>query len=76
MDKFQGQEAPLVIYSMTTSTPEDAPQGMGVPVQPEQAECGYLQGALRLCPRGIAGAALSRMPDSAPDAAGECTMLI
>ncbi|MGA8735978.1 MAG: TM0106 family RecB-like putative nuclease [Terriglobales bacterium] len=28
VDKFQGQEAPLVLYSMATSTPEDAPRGM------------------------------------------------
>ncbi|MCI0723644.1 MAG: Upf1 family helicase, partial [Acidobacteria bacterium] len=28
VDKFQGQEAPLVMYSMATSTPEDAPRGM------------------------------------------------
>jgi predicted RecB family nuclease len=28
VDKFQGQEAPIVIYSLTTSTPEDAPRGM------------------------------------------------
>ena len=28
VDKFQGQEAPIVIYSMTTSDPEDAPRGM------------------------------------------------
>jgi hypothetical protein len=28
VDRFQGQEAPIVIYSMTTSTPEDAPRGM------------------------------------------------
>jgi len=28
VDKFQGQEAPVVIYSMTTSTAEDAPRGM------------------------------------------------
>lgn len=28
VDKFQGQEAPVVIYSMATSTPEDAPHGM------------------------------------------------
>ena len=28
VDKFQGQEAPVVIYSMTTSTPEDGPRGM------------------------------------------------
>ncbi|MCL2450502.1 MAG: DEAD/DEAH box helicase, partial [Polyangiaceae bacterium] len=27
VDKFQGQEAPVVIYSMATSTPEDAPRG-------------------------------------------------
>jgi uncharacterized protein len=28
VDKFQGQEAPVVIYSMATSMPEDAPRGM------------------------------------------------
>ena len=28
VDKFQGQEAPVVIYSLTTSAPEDAPRGM------------------------------------------------
>ncbi|WLA69416.1 AAA domain-containing protein [Bradyrhizobium diazoefficiens] len=28
VDKFQGQEAPIVIYSMTTSSPADAPRGM------------------------------------------------
>ena len=29
VDRFQGQEAPVVIYSMTSSSPEDAPRGMG-----------------------------------------------
>lgn len=28
VDKFQGQQAPIVFYSMATSTPEDAPRGM------------------------------------------------
>jgi uncharacterized protein len=28
VDKFQGQEAPIVIFSMSTSSPEDAPRGM------------------------------------------------
>src|SRR6202020_2749721 len=28
VDKFQGQQAPIVIYSMTTSSHEDAPRGM------------------------------------------------
>jgi predicted RecB family nuclease len=29
VDKFQGQEAPIVLYSMTTATPAEAPRGMG-----------------------------------------------
>jgi superfamily I DNA and/or RNA helicase len=28
VDKFQGKQAPIVIYSMATSSPEDAPRGM------------------------------------------------
>jgi len=28
VDKFQGQEAPIVLYSMATSSPEEAPRGM------------------------------------------------
>jgi len=28
VDRFQGQEAAVVVYSMTTSSPEDAPRGM------------------------------------------------
>lgn len=28
VDRFQGQQAPAVIYSMATSRPEDAPRGM------------------------------------------------
>ena len=28
VDKFQGQEAPIVIYTMATSTPDEAPHGM------------------------------------------------
>jgi uncharacterized protein len=28
VDRFQGQEAPVVVFSLTTSTPEDAPRGM------------------------------------------------
>jgi uncharacterized protein len=44
--KFQGQEAPVVIYSMATSTPEDAPRGMeflyssnGLNVATSRAQC-------------------------------------
>lgn len=36
VDKFQGQEAPIVIYSMTCSTAEDAPRGMGFLYNPNR----------------------------------------
>lgn len=36
VDKFQGQEAPVVIYSMTTSSPEDAPRGMSFLYSPNR----------------------------------------
>jgi len=29
VDKFQGQEAPIVVYSMASSSSEDAPRGIG-----------------------------------------------
>jgi uncharacterized protein len=28
VDKFQGQQAPVVVYSMGTSRPEDVPRGL------------------------------------------------
>ena len=28
VDKFQGQEAPVVVFAMASSSPEDAPRGM------------------------------------------------
>ena len=36
MDKFQGQEAPVVIYSCTSSSPEDAPRGMAFLYDPHR----------------------------------------
>jgi predicted RecB family nuclease len=36
VDKFQGQEAPVVIYSMTASTVEDAPKGMNFLFNPNR----------------------------------------
>src|SRR5262249_2533276 len=46
VDKFQGQEAPIVIYSMTTSSYADAPRGMEflysanrLNVAPSRAQC-------------------------------------
>lgn len=36
VDKFQGQEAPVVIYSLTSSSPEDAPRGMSFLYSPNR----------------------------------------
>ncbi|TFG43131.1 MAG: hypothetical protein E4H43_02150 [Bacteroidia bacterium] len=36
VDKFQGQEAPIVIYSMTSSSSEDAPMGMSFLYNPNR----------------------------------------
>jgi uncharacterized protein len=36
VDKFQGQEAPVVIYSMTSSSHEEAPRGMNFLYNPNR----------------------------------------
>ncbi len=36
VDKFQGQEAPIIIYSMTSSSPQDAPRGMSFLYSPNR----------------------------------------
>lgn len=36
VDKFQGQEAPIVIYSMASSSAEDAPRGMSFLYSPNR----------------------------------------
>jgi hypothetical protein len=36
VDKFQGQEAPIVIYSCTSSSPQDAPRGLAFLYDPHR----------------------------------------
>lgn len=36
VDRFQGREAPVVIYSMASSSPDDAPRGMGFLYNPNR----------------------------------------
>jgi len=36
VDRFQGQQAPVVIYSMTSSSAEDAPRGMSFLYNPNR----------------------------------------
>ena len=48
VDKFQGREAPVVIYSMTSSSPEDAPRGMEFLYSLKPLECGNVASARRM----------------------------
>ncbi len=36
VDKFQGQEAPIVLYSCTSSLPDDAPRGLAFLYDPHR----------------------------------------
>ena len=47
VDKFQGQEAPISIYSMTTSSPGARAARDGLPVQPPPAQRRDVAGAVR-----------------------------
>jgi uncharacterized protein len=49
VDMFQGQEAPIVIYSCTSSSPEDAPRGLSFLYDPHRlnvatsrAQCAFV----------------------------------
>jgi len=48
VDKFQGQEAPIAIYSMTTSSHADAPRGMEFLYSANRLKCGDLSRTMRL----------------------------
>ena len=76
VDKFQGQEAPVVIYSMTTSSPDEAPRGMeflysrnrlNVATSRAQCACVVVASPRLLSPD-------CRTPAS--DAAGQCALSI
>jgi hypothetical protein len=69
VDKFQGQEAAVVIYSMTTSTPEDAPKGHGIPLQSKSFQCRYFTRSLRVYCGRKPTTLLTGMPHAASDGA-------
>ena len=74
VDKFQGQEAPISLYSMTTSSPELAPRGHGLPVQPQPAQRGDVAGPMRRGRRRVARPAARPGSNAGADAARECVL--
>ena len=75
VDKFQGQEAPVVIYSLTTSSPEDAPRGWSF-LQSQPSECRDLPRELHGYSGGKSKAIRARLPHPSPDATRECPLPI
>lgn len=49
VDKFQGQEAPVVIYSTTSSSPEDAPRGMSFLYHPNRLNVATSRAKMHVC---------------------------
>ena len=71
VDKFQGQEAAVVIYSMTTSTSRRCSKGHGVPLQSQSFQCGHFTRPLRLYCGRQPPAFFAGMSHAAPDGAGK-----
>ena len=74
VDKFQGQEAPISIYSMTTSSPGARATRDGLPVQPPPAQRRDLASALRQRRGRVTGSVPGARADAGADAAGECVL--
>ena len=71
VDKFQGREAPVAIYSMTTSTPEDAPRDLDFLYSGEPPQCRAVAGSRSCGPRRVAGVAAGRVSVAGGDPAGQ-----
>ena len=71
VDRFQGQEAPVVIYSMTSSSADDAPRGMEFLYNRFRFKRGDIAGAGPLRPGGQPGAVPAGVPHAGADAHGQ-----
>ena len=71
VDRFQGQEAPVVVYSMTSSSPEDAPRGMEFLYNRFRFNVATSRAKCALHPRRQSRAVSTGMQDSAADEDGE-----
>jgi superfamily I DNA and/or RNA helicase len=71
VDKFQGQEAPVVIYSLTTSSPEDAPRGMEFLYSLNRLNVATSRAMSIVILVGSPELFEPELPDAAPDATSE-----
>ncbi len=68
VDKFQGQEADVVIYSLASSSGEDVPRGLEFLLSRNRLNVADLAGALPRLPRRLAEAARGERPLDPADA--------
>ena len=71
VDKFQGQEAPISLYSMTTSSPELAPRGMDFLYSRNRLNVATSRARCVAVVVASPGPAARPGPDAGADAAGE-----
>ena len=74
VDKFQGQEAPAVVYSMASSSAGGRPAWAGVPLRSAPAERGHFTCAGGGGDRRESRSAAGVLPDAAADGAGQCAL--
>ena len=74
VDKFQGQQAPVVIYSLTTSSPEDAPRGMEFLYSLNRLNVATSRAQAVVIVVGSPRLLGARVPQSAANAVGECAL--
>ena len=71
VDKFQGQAAPIVIYSITTSSHADAPRGMEFLYSANRLNVATSRAKCVCVLVGSPTSLRSRMPDAKADAVSE-----
>ena len=71
VNKFQGQEAPIVIYSMATSTADEAPRGMEFLYSLHRPQRRHLARPLRGRDRRQSGSPRAGLPHPGADAPGQ-----
>ena len=76
VDKFQGQQARVVFYSMASSSGEDVPRGLEFLFSRNRFNVAISRARVPCVPRLLTAAARGRLQDDRPHAARECAVSV
>ena len=76
VDKFQGQQARVVLYSMASSSGEDVPRGLEFLFSRNRFNVAISRARVPCVSGVLTAAARGRLPDDRPHAAGECAVSV